>query len=251
MAKPVILSNGRVWKTQKAALDHFREMLARHHDDEQVNDRGDHNDLVALLERHDEAITDGPPKTGTGIDSFFRRRNVFEGFSTPSFWVRRVDGTETDFSYIHAVKGSPKGRSQQFSDACRAAIRADLLAAKRTAFVTHGDARGAMPCELTGVSVTFENAHLDHAWPTFAMIVASFRAARGWSHAIPDDVLSAPADGQTETVFVDASVADDFKRMHHSLAILRIVAAKPNMQNAASQRRPRVKNPIQMPASSS
>ncbi|WP_157080318.1 DUF3223 domain-containing protein, partial [Sphingobium cloacae] len=94
MPKPVQLQNGRSWKTQGAALAHFKEMLGRYADEETVEDRMDHEDLVALLERYDAVIPLGPSKIGEGVDSFLRRRNVFQGFSTPSFWVRRVDGSE-------------------------------------------------------------------------------------------------------------------------------------------------------------
>jgi len=67
MAIAIILSNGRTWKTKAAALSHFKAMLARYTDGKMVEDRNDHDDLVALLERYDEAITDEPSKTGTDI----------------------------------------------------------------------------------------------------------------------------------------------------------------------------------------
>src|SRR5947208_12698570 len=62
MAKAVTLSNGRTWKTQGVALEHFKQMLARYADEGTVEDRDDHEDLVALLVRYDETITNGPPK---------------------------------------------------------------------------------------------------------------------------------------------------------------------------------------------
>ena len=64
MAIAIALSNGRTWKTKAAALNHFKAMLARHADGAVIEDRSDHDDLVALLERYDEAITDGSSKTG-------------------------------------------------------------------------------------------------------------------------------------------------------------------------------------------
>jgi len=84
MAIAIILSNGRTWKTKAAALSHFKAMLARYADGAVTEDRNDHDDLVALLERYDEAITNGPSKTGVGIDHFTRTRNNFNGYSTPS-----------------------------------------------------------------------------------------------------------------------------------------------------------------------
>ena len=244
MAKLVQLQNSRTWKTQGAALAHFKEMLARYADGCTVEDRVDHDDLVALLERYDAVITEGPSKTGNGIDCFLRRRNVFDGFSTPSFWVRRLDGTETDFSYIHAVKGQPKTNSQEFYDACRGAVAAELFAAKKRHFSTYGDAEGRVPCELTDRLIAFDEAHLDHAYPTFGQLVLSFRAAREWQHGVPDNILSAPMDGQTTTTFIDSAVAVSFRQFHHAAATLRIVARERNLAMAAGQRRPKIKRPV-------
>ena len=244
MAKPVQLTNGRTWPTQGAALAHFKAMLARYDDEQTVEDRSDHEDLLAVLERYDAVILDGPSKIGPGVDLFLRRQNRGEGYSTPGFWVRRVDGSETDFSYISAVKGTPKSPTQEFYDACRAAVAADLKAAKRRHFATHGDELGRVPCELTDVLVTIDQAHLDHAYPTFGQLVLSFRAARGWQHEVPAGILSLPADSQSTTTFVDPLVAQAFRAFHHAAAMLRIVSGTRNLSMSAGQRRPKIRRPV-------
>ena len=243
----VVLSNGCQWPTQAAAKEYFKEMLHRYGNGQEITNRQDHDALVALLERYDDCIAEEPTKTGKGIDGFFRRLNVGEGYSTPGFWVRRIDGSETDFSYISAVKGTPKGRSLEFNDACRATVQPDLLAAKRDLFERCADSTRCVPCELTGVPVTFEEAHLDHAWPSFGQVVAAFRAARGWTHAVPDAVLTPPADSQTITRFADPEVAKAFVDMHHGTVILRLVHKKANLAKAARERRPVIRNPVKLP----
>ena len=75
MALAITLSNGRIWRTKAAALSHFKATLARYADGNVAEARNDHDDLVALLEPYYEAITDGPSKTGTGIDHITRTRN--------------------------------------------------------------------------------------------------------------------------------------------------------------------------------
>lgn len=244
MAKLISLQNGRIWKTQGAALAHFKQMLAKYRDNEVIEDHADHEDLIALLERYDAVITEGPSKMGDGVDCFLRRRNAFEGFSTPGFWVRRVDGSETDFSYISAVKGEPKTNAQEFYDACRGAVGVELLAAKRRHFKTYGDLDGRVPCDLSDRLIAFDEAHIDHAYPTFGQLVLSFRAARGWQHGVPPGVLSTPADGQTTTNIIDPVVAGAFQQFHHAAAILRIVARERNLAMAAGQRKPKVKRPV-------
>lgn len=246
MAKVINLPNGRSWKTQTAALAHFKDMLARHSDDQIVEDRLDHDDLVALLERYDAVITDSPAKIGSGIEHFFRRRNVGEMYSTPGFWVHRTDGTDTDFSYIGAVKGEPKSNAQEFYDACRGAVAADLLAAKKRHFEIHSDGTGRVPCDLSDELILFREAHLDHAYPTFGQLVVSFRAARGWQHGVPVGVLTPPADAQTTTTFLDVSAAEAFRQFHQGAATLRVVSRARNLAMAAGQRRPKIKRPVQL-----
>jgi Protein of unknown function (DUF3223) len=246
MVKSINLPNGRSWKSQTAALTHFKDMLARHSDNQVVEDRSDHDDLVALLERYDAVITDSPAKIGSGVEHFFRRRNIGEGYSTPGFWVHRIDGTDTDFSYISAVKGEPKSNAQEFYDACRGAVAADLFAAKKRHFETHGNDAGRVPCDLSDELITFAEAHLDHAYPTFGQLVVSFRAARGWQHGVPGGVLSPPADAQITTSFIDASAAEAFRQFHRGAATLRIVARERNLAMSAGQRRPKIKRPVRL-----
>lgn len=246
MAKTINLSNGRSWKTQTAALTHFKDMLGRYTDHQIVEDRSDHDDLVALLERYDAAIINSPAKIGSGIDHFLRRRNVGEGYSTPGFWVHRTDGTATDFSYIDAVKGQPKSNTQEFYDACRNAVAADLLAAKKRHFDTHADSAGRVPCDLSDELISFAEAHLDHAYPTFGQLVVSFRAARGWHHGVPVGVLTPPADAQTTTSFLDPFAAEAFRQFHRGAATLRVVSRARNLSMSAAQRRPRIKRPVQL-----
>ena len=248
MAKPVAIGS-RSFRTQSSALEHFKVLLHRYQDGQRIVDPGDHADLVALIERYDpvlEAV--GEPGKGAGqIAHFERRLNTGTGWSSSGFWIVRQDGTATDFSYIDAVKGKPKGQSQDFYNACRQAVALDLIQAKKQAYAQYGDDQGKVECELTGVMVTIDEAHLDHAWPNFSLLVSGFRAARGWSKDIPDGVVSAPADGQMTPVFIDNTVSDAFRAYHHDQAILRILSATANLQTASQARRPRVARPVRVP----
>jgi hypothetical protein len=79
-------------------------------------------------------------------------------------------------------------------------------------------------CDATGTLVGFTNANLSHAFPSFLTLVNEFRMLRGWIDAIPEGTLSASADKQISTTFVDPMDAAAFKAHHNSRAILRIVA---------------------------
>lgn len=246
--KPVSLSNGRSWPTISAAKAHFKAMLARYRDNEVVEDRDDHEDLVALVERYDETVQETPTKIGCGIDHFERRRNQGEGWSSPSFWVIRTDGSATDFSYHTATEGVSRGLSKDFADACRQAVAGELLEAKRRFYAAHADVQGRVPCEITGALLAFDEAHLDHAWPTFGQIVAVFRAARGWDLEIPEGVVSAPGDAQARAMFTDKGVEESFRQTHRRSATLMVVGARENLAKAGRQRRPKPRRPVRMAA---
>jgi Protein of unknown function (DUF3223) len=246
MPNGVNLSNGRTWPTQAAALDHFRQLMARYADGEMIDDTSDYADLLALLVRYDATVTDGPSKIGVGVRAFERRRNDYNGYASSGFWVRRVDGSETDFSFVQAVRGRPRQQGREFYEACRVAVAEDLRIAKRTFFDTYEDAFGRVACELSSQLIAFNEAQIDHADPTFRQLVDTFRAARGWRCAIPPGVLTAPADKQTETRFVDPNIANAFREFH-KVALLRVVAAEVNSAMATQQRRPRVSRPVVLP----
>lgn len=105
MTKSVRLPNGRYWRTQGEAMQHFKEMLSRSTLGERVTDADDHADLAALLQIYDSVLPPGgATKAGTGIVFFSKQRNRGEGWSSDGFHVHRVDGTQIDFSYKEAVR---------------------------------------------------------------------------------------------------------------------------------------------------
>jgi hypothetical protein len=108
MRKPVILANGRKWRSRKDAIEHFRQMLARYSDGEKVSDATDDSDLRALLAHYDSVVPPGlATKSGTGVVCFSRQLNSGDGWATSGFHVHRSDGTTIDFSFYRAVESDP------------------------------------------------------------------------------------------------------------------------------------------------
>ncbi|MGV2130686.1 DCL family protein [Agrobacterium vitis] len=223
MAKSVELTNGQVFKSKKAAEQHFREMLTRYNDGDQISGYQDHSDLSALLERFDLLVSDGPSKIGAGIKRFERRLNKGDGWSSPGFWVIRVDDTPTDFSYVQAVAGRPKSDAEEFSVACHNAVSRDLLAMKQRQFDHFAGPDGLIACDITGNLVGYPEAQLNHAYPPFGMIVKEFRNLKGWVEVLPPGTLTASADAQISTHFADKAIAQEFLDFHHDRAVLRII----------------------------
>lgn len=244
MAKGVSLSNGRSWPSQKAATEYFRQIRDRYADRVPIDADQDHSDLLSLLERYDAAHHDDESKIGPGVDFFEVRTNYGSGGPTRGFWVHRLNGTATDFSFPWAVRGEPKPEAQLFSDACRAAVDHEMKAAKRRFFDTYADDAGRVVCELSGERISFETAHLDHAFPSFGALVITFRAARGWHSAVPVGVLTKPSDAQLTTTFLDPEVAEAFRVFHRGAATLRVISSFANLARAAGQRRPKISRPV-------
>jgi hypothetical protein len=224
VAKSVKLPNGKEWKSQTAAREHFKAMLYRYGNDQTISDSDDHDDLCALVERFDALVADGAPKNGEGISRFERRLNRGDGWSSPGFWIVRTDSSETDFSYVKAIEGKPKPKSQEFYDACHNAVSRDLLKFKQHQFDYFSDEDGRIECDITGMKVSYAEATLSHADPLFSVIVNQFKKAKGWSDVIPDSVLTVSADKQLSSHFAKDSDAEDFRRLHHGVAVLRIVS---------------------------
>jgi hypothetical protein len=236
MAHRVELSNERSWSTKSEAEKHFRNMLNRYKDGQGITSSDDHDDLVALLQRYDETITDGPAKIGVGICSF--EKNKSGTHDTSCFWVVRVDGSRTDFSFLAAIRGSARGVAKDFVDACRSAVDPTVRSFKERHFQNHGDAGGRITCPVSGKAIQIKGAHVDHEMPmTFETIVADFRASKGWQQQVPEGVITPPQDAQVGGDFLDTAVRDEFQIFHDQHAKLRVVAGAANLSMAATQRK--------------
>lgn len=113
----------------------------------------------------------------------------------------------------------------------------------------HADAEGRVLCPLTATYITRDEAQLDHAYMGFAQVVHAFRVMMGWDSAVPTGIVSEPADGQLRASFVDAATREAFRTFHHRMtkAHIRVVKDKANLARAASQRAPRIPQPLALP----
>lgn len=220
MPREIININGKVFRTKKAALDHFSAMLARYADGAAVEGE-DEADLLALLTRHPEV----QDKVGVGVDGFY----VDQAFmGTRCFYVRRTDGSKTDFSFRSCVNGRAPTPHQEFLEAARMAVHDQIRQAKLNHYETHKGADGTAPCDLTGRPLRLEEAHVDHAEPmTFEVIVQTFLAAQRIEN--PADYVTPGADNQYVATFRDSAVAQAFREYHRRLARLRWVSKEKNL----------------------
>lgn len=231
--KSVSLRNGRSWSARGEAIGYFRDLRDRQPLNTPIDDPSDHDDLLALLERYDLTITDGPTKIGVGVDHFETRVNITNGGRNVGFWVVRLDSSETDFSFIRAINEAPKRQIEQLADACRGAVFTDLQTAKIKHFATHGDESGQVRCAVSGSLVHQNDAALDYVGAGFAELVRTFARAQGWEDGIPTGVISEPSDAQMTTVFISAPHADAFRSFHRATAKIRVVSKVEKRRRAA------------------
>jgi hypothetical protein len=225
----------KIFNSKNDAILFFKNMLHRYQDNQEV-DEADSQLLIALLERHPEA----QQKIGCGIKRFCRKRTT-EG--TSCFWLERLDGSSTDFSFRLCVAGKGKTLYQEFAEACRSAVQPALNSAKQEHFAKNGNAQGKVQCEITGEWIASYESHVDHKKPmTFQVIVATFVSAHDIQ--ITRELLSEPRDAQFTTTFVDTNVQEKFREYHHKLASLRVIKIKHNLSLGGSERIIKPKRPV-------
>jgi hypothetical protein len=89
--------------------------------------------MSELLAMHPNAVE----KAGPGVQNIFIGRDAY---GRNCFWIKRVDGTETDFSYLRCIDGDDSLYSK-FSKACRMAIVDQVLDVAQPGEHVHHDAK--------------------------------------------------------------------------------------------------------------
>lgn len=198
VAKPVVLPS-MTFPTRKAAKDWVRDEIKDHYDLEEVITDPLHVAVLHdLLDRDDDAAE----KIGAGIKEFFIRRTALGGGhiqyvrrDARGVWIRRVDGSEDDWSYTSAI--NQEGLQSDVKDALRAVINEDRLSFREQAF-----AHGPVRCARTGVMIdSFHDAEVRYANPSWASLAEGFARTQGGWDQIP---LSA-GEGQTQ---ISGNLAD-------------------------------------------
>jgi len=229
MYKKTIIGS-REFHSKKTAKKHFQDMLGKYKAGQQIDNADDHDDLIALVDCLDQVLIEGgeEPKGSQPISHFEKRIN--QPYGTAGFWLVREDGSATDFSYILAVDGPRrlKTRIQFFYDACRNIVKPDIDEFRES----KRDEQGMFICNITHKRLFDREAHVDHEIPTFGKIVVDFRHSKGWSHKIPEGIVTDATDAQPITNFSNLAVANEFREYHKQKAKLRIISAKTNLQMA-------------------
>ena len=208
-AKAITVGERR-FPSKKQAGDFIREILYRYAIGARVLSP-DAEFLRDLLELHPEATQ----KIGVGV-AFFR---VQQNMGSRGFWLYRVDGTSTDWSFLACL--TPPSREAEARAAFRTAIR-DQVAEFRTNLELSG-----LVCPITGEPLTsFNQIHIDHEIP-FEDLLARFlddeEMELGRVAVVPT------SDGSTDTELLDHGLRGAWQRYHRERALLRAVSRRANL----------------------
>ena len=168
------------------------------------------DDVLDLLAHH----PDVSQKVGAGVKEIYVDRTP--PWNTKGFFLTRVDGTSTDFSYKACLSGDGTPR-QRFSMAARSAIQPTIAKYRNEVFSSH-----SVFCPMTGKQLMPDTCHIDHAPPNiFSKIVNDYLSEN------KIDLLSIRyrfrKDMITTERFLDEELIASFVEFHNQRATLRAV----------------------------
>ena len=164
-------------------------------------------------------------KYGAGVESMYVRTNpVYK--NNRGFWLRRVDGTETDFSFVECLTPTPQ--IKKFALALRVAIEPYTMTFKSDFFANQ---TGPYFCPYTGEPLEFIGSHVDHKAPhTFQKLVQDFIK----TYAIDLETVEIAGDYE-DNVYQNTLVDEELNRLwiefHNDRAELQIVSQRANLSH--------------------
>jgi hypothetical protein len=179
--------------------------------------------LRSLLERHPEHEL----KVGCGVARIFIGGN---SFGKKCFWLERIDGTRTDFSFVSCI--SPPSHQSEVRSAMRRHIDDQIIAFRDRSFA----GRLEVACAITGAPVRNEDAHIDHRPPnTYHALVARFLETERLD--IQSLAVEPTRDGVTAWGLADRSVAARWQVFHAESCDLQVVAKHANLSQGSGGRK--------------
>jgi hypothetical protein len=207
---------GERFKSKAALTERVRKILYSYPFEEELQP-DDFAFMSSLLLRHTESTR----KIGVGL----AKMKVMPGLhKTRCFFLIRIDGTESDFSFVNCING--KAPLQDLRTAMRFAVQDQSRALRDAAF---SRAR-VLTCPITGAVITSAEAHVDHIPPdTFERLVDRFLLEHGVD---PTTVaLGGDGDGEMQCYLVDDAFRTTWTEYHRAHARLRIVSVRANLSD--------------------
>lgn len=213
---PVILDSFR-WNTRSSAEAAFREILRNsgYAVGGTVTDPVHQRMLAEVLERH----PDFEEKVGVGVEEFFIGRTqdapgVHVGRDAIGIWIRRVDGSTIDFSYLTAIR--QHSAKSDAKEALRSEVEHRRLAFREAQFAEDGEPVSA----LSDAVINDRNdAQVIYVNPTWAQLTSRFAEGEGGWATIPV-APAKPTDAAIGSRLADRAQASRWLKFHAQHAVL-------------------------------
>ena len=155
-------------------------------------------------------------KIGCGIKTIFVKKSEY---GNNCFWIKRLDDSETDISYMKCLNKS--NDIDSIKKACRTAIWPVIRDFKDSIDFTD------FTCPFTGEIVTSKNVHIDHYDLKFSELFNVWIK----NYELKDLIkaINVSKDGDTTVYFIDENIKNDFIKYHNDNTHLRAVSKKANL----------------------
>jgi len=202
--------NKIIFKNKKEAQEYARQILYNGPVGSLLNDSESEFMRAYFIYFH----SNWKQKFGIGLKEFKRVKDHLTG-RYKAFEVIRKDGSKTDISYI-ASKKNKINKMRDFKKALRDVIYPQILEYKLSILPK---IESRVNCQISGISISRWDCHIDHFDPTFEEIVQNFIVMENITNV--DQLILQNKDNQYVPKIVDSELADRFYQYHLKVAKLR------------------------------
>lgn len=218
----------QVFKTKIRLQEHIKEIITR---SKQSGSYVNYEDTLFMISLIDNYHPTAEQKKGVGIKRMWIATSPY---GTDAFFLERIDGTTTEFSYTKCLNHPTD--EQIFTKAARYAIEEQIKEFKASML-----ASGPQVCPYTGEILTYATSHVDHTSPfTFKILLKSFldETQIDWKTI----KIKPPRDNCVVREYDDDTFNTLWKEWHHKNAKLRLLSRSGNLSNAKIEHNHRVKD---------
>jgi len=192
-----------------------KESDARHNLIKIDKDHINFNFLNDLLKNH----VDYTDKVGLGIEYFYVKRDAFNKKAFGSM-IKRIDGTEMDFSWVACSKDLTAKTNNNLSHALRESIKDQILTFRNTF---------ENPiCMLCLIDDDYIEYHVDHKDPPFRDLKDMF--LKNTNHEIPSIFDSCKKTHTHKFNIKDKLFSDDWNDYHKNNCVLQMLCKTCNLK---------------------
>lgn len=221
MSKAKYIINGFEFSSKDEVGQYVRDNILNKYPSNQQISKEHFEFMLALLNGHKKR----EEKIGVGVKNIWIQPNEF--YRTRCFWLERLDGSKTDFSYLQCL--TEKKDDKKVKEAARKAVEYFTKEFKRDFFNICEN----RTCAILNIPITRENSHVDHIPPnTFDNIFNEF--VRENNIDIFDVKLlgkGVNADGKIGNWFNDKELENKWIEFHNKRAVLRVISGTANLSD--------------------